>query len=175
MHWARFAPELSATVTMVLSWIISRPSASRPASWLRIRRARRRPKPGQRSDGSLGPLDEPDEAPALVLRDRAGLHETDGVAHVTLVLLVVHLEFRPAADVAAVDRMLHQALDGDDDRLLHAIAHHLADSRLSAVARFSFRGHSSPHPLRVRSPARSAGARLRHLRPSRCAPSRAAR
>src|SRR5262249_40945613 len=101
MHWARFAPELSATVTMVRNWIMAR------------------------SSRSSRPLDELQEAPPLVLGQRSRLHEADHVAHATLVLLVVHLEFLPATDVTAVRRVLHQALDGHHDRLVHPVAHDL--------------------------------------------------
>src|SRR5580765_5367411 len=105
MHWARLAPELSATVTMVRSWIMS-----------------------------LRPFDDFHEPPALVLRDRARLHEAHEVADLALVLLVVDLELAPPANVTAVRRVLHQALDGNDDGLLHAVAHHPADPDLPAIA-----------------------------------------
>src|SRR5262245_7050326 len=116
MHCARFAPELSATVTIVLSWI----TVSTSGALLRA-------------------LDELDEPPALVLRHRPRLHEADRVADLALVRLVVNLELRAAADVAAVRGMLHQALDGDDDRRAHPVAHRLAHPKLSAIA---YRRHS---------------------------------
>src|SRR5215831_21257039 len=101
MYWARFAPELSATVTMVRSWII----ADSP-------------------ERSLGALDEPHEAPPLVLRHRPRLHEADRIAHATFVLLVVHLELRALTDVTTHRRMLDEALDAHDHGLVHAVAHH---------------------------------------------------
>src|SRR5262245_7854499 len=79
------------------------------------------------------------ETPALVLGDRPRLHEADRVADPALVLLVVHLELRPAPHVASVLRVLDQALDGHDDRLVHAIADHLAHAGLAAIA---LRGHA---------------------------------
>src|SRR5512144_650716 len=111
MHWARFAPELSATVTMVLSWIMAR------------------------SSRSPRPLDETEEAPPLVLGQRARLHEADDVSHAAFVLLVVHLELLPAAHIPAVRRVLHQPLDGHDCGLVHAVAHDLADTHLPAAPR----------------------------------------
>src|SRR5262245_9299167 len=117
MHWARFAPELSATVTMVRSWIMN----------------------GSRLPGAL---DELHEAPALVLGHGPGLHEADHVTDLALVLLVVDLELLPPPHVAAHGGVSHEPLDGDDHRLLHAIAHHLAGADLSAIAfrRHGFRG-----------------------------------
>src|SRR5881296_443556 len=73
------------------------------------------------------------ETPALVLRDRARLHEAHEIAHLALVLLVVDLELVPPANVTAVGGVLHQALDGDHDGLLHAVAHHPADPDLPAI------------------------------------------
>src|SRR5437867_3997670 len=110
MHWARLAPELPATVTIVRSWIMAL------------------------SPALLGALDDPHQPPALVLRHRPRLHEADDVADLALVGLVVHLELGPAPHVAAVSRVLHQALDRDHDRFLHPIAHHLADPDLPAIA-----------------------------------------
>src|SRR5262245_52843320 len=111
MHWARLAPELSATVTMVRSWIMRVPP------W--------------RSPGSF---DDPDEPPPLVLGHRARLHEPDHVADAALVLLVVHLELLPTTHVAAEGGMLHEPLDGHDNSLVHAVAHHLAHAHLPSTA-----------------------------------------
>src|SRR5262252_5346841 len=114
MHCARLAPELSATVTIVRSWIMS-----------------------------LRPFDECDEAPALVLRQRTRLHEADRVADLALVLLVVDLELRAAPHVAAVRLVLHQPLDRHHHRLVHAVADHLAYPGLAAVANRRHRfGHT---------------------------------
>src|SRR5262249_47407836 len=110
MHWARFAPELSATVTIVRSWIIGM------------------------APGLPGALDDLHEAPALVLGQRPSLHEADHVAGLALVLLVVNLELLPPPHVAAHGGVLNESLDGHDTRLLHAIAHHLAGADLPAVA-----------------------------------------
>src|SRR5256885_2623762 len=109
MHWARFAPELSATVTIVRSWIMN----------------------GSRLPGAL---DELQESPALVLGHGPGLHEANHVTDLALVLLVVDLELLPPPHVAAHGGVLHEALDGHDDRLVHAIAHHLAGAGLPAIA-----------------------------------------
>src|SRR5881396_286186 len=116
MHWARFAPELSATVTMVRSWIMESP-------------------------GLPGAVHELHESPALVLRQRPGLHEADHVTDLALVLLVVDFELLPPPHVAAHGGVLHQALDGHDHRLVHAIAHHLAGAELPAIA---IRRHGFP-------------------------------
>src|SRR5262245_21577807 len=95
---------------------------------------------------SLRPLQHFHETPALVLRDRACLHEAHQIAHLALVLLVVDLELGPPAHVAAVRRVLHQALDGDHDGLLHPVAHHTADPDLPTIAR-RLRPHHAPSHL----------------------------
>src|SRR5215510_3076711 len=128
MHWARFAPELSATVTIVRSWIIGM------------------------APGLPGALDELHEAPALVLGHGPGLHEADHVTDLALVLLVVDLELLPPPHVAA-DRGVHdEPLDGDDHRLLHAIAHHLAGADLPAIAYRRHGVHAGLSARRAPSP-----------------------
>src|SRR5580765_1488164 len=119
MHWARFAPELSATVTIVRSWIIGL------------------------APGLPGALDELHEAPALVLGHGPGLHEANHVADLALVLLVVNFEFLPPPHVAAHGRVLNESLDGHDTRLVHAIAHHLTGADLAAAAFGRHRVHGS--------------------------------
>src|SRR5262245_52920088 len=128
MHWARFAPELSATVTIVRSWIMAM------------------------APGLPGALDELHEAPALVLGHGPGLHEADHVTDLALVLLVVDLELLPPPHVAAHRRVLDESLDGHDHRLVHAIAHHLAGADLPAAA---YRRHSVHGSRRPQRPTRS--------------------
>src|SRR5438046_6660342 len=132
MHWARFAPELSATVTIVRNWIM------------------------EMAPGLPGALDELHESPALVLGQRPGLHEADHVADLALVLLVMDFELLAPPHVAAHRGMPDQALDGHDRGLLHAVAHHLAGAELSAIA---FRRHGCPRGVRPcgpRAPSPSA-------------------
>src|SRR5882672_8670981 len=139
MHWARLAPELSATVTMVRSWIMFAPCWGRPA--------RSRPAPR----ALAGALHESREAPALVLGQRTRLHEANDVPDAALVLLVVHLELLATAHVPPVGDVLHQALDGDDHGLLHAVAHHLAYAHFPAIAFGRFRRHVvGPDPVEER-------------------------
>src|SRR5262245_6066894 len=116
MHWARFAPELSATVTIVRSWIIGM------------------------APGLPGALDELHEAPALVLGHGPGLHEADHVADLALVLLVVDLELLPPPHVAAHGGVLNESLDGHDTGLVHAFVHHLPSSDLPAAAAYRRHG-----------------------------------
>src|SRR3954467_4617152 len=79
-------------------------------------------------------FDDFDHAPPLVLRQGPGLHDADGVARLGLVLLVVRFELLGAADHLAVHRMLDSAFDGDNDRLLHFVAHNSANPRLTRGA-----------------------------------------
>src|ERR1700722_14477609 len=51
----------------------------------------------------------PQKPPMLGLRERAGLHDFDFVAHARNVVLVVHVADGSAANVLAVPRMLDQA------------------------------------------------------------------
>src|SRR5258705_2444287 len=121
MHCALRAPELSATVSIVRSWIMVHSTGPRAA-------------PG--TSGLLRPLHELDETPALFLRQGPGLHEADGVPFLALVLLVVDLEPAPPPHVPPVHRVLDQALDHDHDRLLHLVRHDLADPKLPAAPFF---------------------------------------
>src|SRR5690606_15987715 len=57
--------------------------------------------------------------PGFGFRQRPTLHHGDLVAHVALVVLVVRVDLRRAADDLAVHRMLHTALDQHRDGLVH--------------------------------------------------------
>src|SRR5687767_8820032 len=97
MTRARLAPELSATLTTVSCWIMARVSSARA-------------------------LDDLDQAPALVLRERSGLHDAHAVPGLRRVLLVVRLHPRRAGDHLAVDGVGDAPLERDDHRLLHLVA-----------------------------------------------------
>ncbi len=79
----------------------------------------------------LGTLNDFDHAPAFVLAERAGFHDTDGVADVAFVLLIVSHELGGLLDELAVLGVFDLTLDEDDDRLVHLVAHHDADSFFS--------------------------------------------
>src|SRR5690242_10845752 len=119
MHWARRAPELSATVSIVRSWIMVHSTG----------RAQRPPVTGL----LLRPLHELDGTPTLVLGQGPRLHEADDVPFLALVLLVVHLELAAPAHVTLVLGVLDQALDHDHDGLLHLVRHDLTDAHLAAA------------------------------------------
>src|SRR5688500_7090125 len=78
-------------------------------------------------------LDDLDDAPALVRGERAGLDDAHLVADGRALLVVRH-ELRRAADVAAVLRVLDEAVDAHDARLLHLVRRHDAHL-LGAAAR----------------------------------------
>src|SRR5256885_557551 len=59
------------------------------------------------------------QAPRLRLRERPRLDDADDVADVRLVLLVVRVELRRAADDLLVLRVRLHRVDADDDRLVH--------------------------------------------------------
>ena len=72
-----------------------------------------------------------DHAPALGGRQRPRLLDAHGVADARLVALVVRLELRGQADDALVERMAREALDRDDDRLVHLVGDDAADLGLA--------------------------------------------
>src|SRR5262245_41685821 len=115
MHMARFAPVLSATSSIVISWIMA--LASRCVAWCAG---------GSGGSGLRGALDDAQQAPALLRRDRPGLHHLDDVADAGLVVLVVHVELRPLADVLLVERVTDLAAHLDHERLLHLVRGDLA-------------------------------------------------
>src|SRR6185369_3468950 len=82
----------------------------------------------------LRALHELHEAPSLVLREAARLHEADRVPDLALVLLVVDLELRPLPHITPVHGVLHLALDGDHHGLFHLVAYDLPDAGLAPVA-----------------------------------------
>src|SRR6266568_3646493 len=101
MHCAFFAPELSATSSIDLGWIISGSPASRAHA-------------GQ----------DLTDAPPLVLRQRPRLLDQNAVPDLAGVRLVVSLQpLRPRND-PLVARMAVDALDPDHPRLRHLVAHH---------------------------------------------------
>src|ERR1700739_707734 len=107
MHIRVRAPELSAALSMVRNWIMT--SALR---------------------GLLHHLEQP---PGLVARQRAARGDGHEVALAAAPVLGVREEPGGAADVLAVGRMAHQALDLDRDRLLHLACHHAPRERARAA------------------------------------------
>src|SRR5687767_9559748 len=66
-------------------------------------------------------FDDFDHAPPLVLRQRPGLHDADGIARLGFVLLVVRFELLGAPHHLPVNGVLHPALDRHDDGLHHLV------------------------------------------------------
>src|SRR5512141_2015594 len=96
MHIRLFAPLLSAACSMVRIWIMSLlllPGSDR-----------------------FGALDDAHQAPGLAYGQAAALRDVDDAA------LVVRHQLGRAAHVLAVAAVLHEALDGDRDGLLHLVA-----------------------------------------------------
>src|SRR5688500_9063776 len=153
MQRISFAPVLSATLSRDSCWIIG---FSWLSSWFsRPRGAGAWPNwwgsslggPGGASgahltEGSLGLLEDLDQAPALGGGQRAGLHDQDPVADAALVGLVVRLQARRLAHDLAVERVLHAVLDGHDDGLVHLVAHDEALAGLALVALLGRLGRS---------------------------------
>src|SRR5882672_10245432 len=110
MHCTRLAPELSATSSTVLAWIMVR---------LLLHEL----------------LDETDDDEALVPADGAVLLDLDLVARLELVLLVVRLVAAARADVLAVEGVLAVGDHLDDDRLLHLRTDDLADHLAAEAVR----------------------------------------
>src|SRR3989442_4133224 len=103
-------------------------------------------------------LDEVEKAPALVLAQRARLHEADHVPHLALAFLVVDLEPVPASHVLAVVQVLDEPLDLSDHRFLHGRAddragHHLAPPSIPLLILYRH-ALGSPWPESLRTPFR---------------------
>src|SRR4249920_2094606 len=102
MHMRLRAPLLSAACSMVRIWIMSLlllPGSDR-----------------------CGALDDPHQAPGLARRQAAALRDVDDIAFLALAGLVMRHQLGRAAHVLAVAAVLHEALDGDRDGLLHLVA-----------------------------------------------------
>src|SRR3972149_4391430 len=88
----------------------------------------------RRSPALLCDLKDLGEAPALLFRDRGSLDETDGVADLGLVALIVRMELRRAAHDLLVSRVRLHDIDLDDDRLVRSTRDDGALAFLTAAA-----------------------------------------
>src|SRR6476620_634529 len=105
-------------------------------------------------------VDDFDQAPPLVLRQRPRLDDAHRVADLRRVLLVVGLQTLRARHHLAIDGVRHATLDRDHHRLLHLVAHHEARARFARVpVRGLLVGHfshgHSPRAQRALSSSRS--------------------
>src|SRR5688572_27238161 len=114
-----FAPVLSATSRMDLIWIMALALHLGPGN--------------RRVDRAL--LEDRDEAPPLRLRERARLGDLDAVALLGVALLVVGVALGVLLEELAEARIADDALDLDDDGLVHLVADDAADDRLAIVTR----------------------------------------
>src|SRR5215472_15271288 len=183
------APLLSATLSLVSCWIMLRASPRQdPRDRRRPMRTRRAapqvPQTSRREGGFWkgGPaptctsprlLDHFDDAPALLLRQRAGLHDPDQVAHLALVALVVGLEARAVLDHLLVERVALAVGDLHHHGLVHPVGDHPAEADLAEGARrrrllLLRLSHRLPHPVAVgRSSSASEVRERAPARPSR--------
>src|SRR5688572_12838060 len=111
MHWAFFAPELSATSTMLLGWIIAL-----------VAPALRGARPEYLAD-----------LPPLVLRQWARLLDQNAVPDLAGIGFVMGLDSLRPRDHALVARMSIHALDDDHAGLRHLVAHDQGFAGLSHV------------------------------------------
>src|SRR5271170_7863673 len=122
IHKISFAPVLSATLSRDSCWITSTPASSRRSFPPAIR------------PYLLGLLQDLGHAPPLGGRERPGLHQQYTVANAALVLRVVcHVLLGTAQDLAVLG-VLDAVLNGDDDGLVHLVAHHVALADLAVPA-----------------------------------------
>src|SRR6266852_9225581 len=103
MHCAFLAPELSATSSMLLVWIMARSPRS-----------------------SRGPAQDLTDAPPLLLRHRSRLLDEDAVTDLGRIRLVVGLEPLRSGDDPLVARVAIDTLDHHHACLRHLVAHHHA-------------------------------------------------
>src|SRR5208337_1628411 len=112
MHIRRLAPLLSATLSMVRSWIIGGCLSFRTRT-----------------------LYDAHQHPGLAPRHRPARLDRHRVALPALVVRIVREQFGGAADVLAVGRVLDQALDRHGDGLVHLVADHPAREQALAGSR----------------------------------------
>src|ERR1700687_68788 len=95
-------------------------------------------------------LDDREQAPGLVPRQRPARRDRHRVALARLILLIVRQQLGGAAYELAVGRMTHDALDRHGDGLVHLVAHDLSGQGAHGLAGVrGLRAHDLP-------PARSA-------------------
>src|ERR1700687_332251 len=107
MHSTLRAPELSATSKTVSDCTMSHPTGQT-----------RRCTPSHRlfEDGA--------HRPAFVAAERPRLGDQDAIAYDAAVVFVMRLHLRPARSIFFVLRVLHQAFDGNNHRLVHFFTDH---------------------------------------------------
>jgi hypothetical protein len=72
-----------------------------------------------------------DEAPAFVLAERTGLHNSDGVSDIAIVFLIVSHELGGFLNEFTILGVFHLTFHHDDDGFFHLVAHHNTDSLFS--------------------------------------------
>src|SRR5579863_8208021 len=92
----------------------------------------------------LGSLDDLDQAPALVARERTAFHDADDIADVGFVLFIVRFETRRLANDLAVRRMRDAGLRHDYDRLVHLVRGHAALLHAAVGRPFAMLLHAAP-------------------------------
>jgi hypothetical protein len=60
--------------------------------------------------------------PTFLFAEGPGLDQQDLIAHMTLVLIVMSLNFRSFPDIFLIDWLKDQTIDHDDDGFIHLIA-----------------------------------------------------
>src|SRR5277367_1272538 len=125
MHINRLAPLLSATFSMVRSWIIGAGLSFRP-----------------------GAVYDAHQHPGFTTRHGPARLDGYRVAFLALIALVMGEKLGGAADVLAVGRVLHQAFDGHRNGLVHLVADDLArEQPLSGDSGLYFGRHHALPPL----------------------------
>src|SRR4051812_13045647 len=148
MQSTSLAPLLSATRRRDSCWIMRAPSSHshdpEGGSLFSLIRSQAR---------SSRTLQDLDEAPALVLRQRARLGDSNAVALPGVVRLVVHVQLLGALQRLVVQRVADAVDDAHDDRLVHLRA---VDDALTDLPVLARRGSCLSHwlaPRRARSRA----------------------
>ena len=75
---------------------------------------------------------------------RTGLHDADGVANATLVVLVMGLDLGGAVHDFAIQRMANAILNRDGDGLVHLVADDDANAGLAHTSYFRHNAISFP-------------------------------
>ena len=73
-----------------------------------------------------GPFKDFLDTPPFLFAKRTGFGQQDLISNMAFILFVVGLHLRPLPNIFLIDRVTDEAIDHDDDSLIHFIARHHA-------------------------------------------------
>jgi hypothetical protein len=85
----------------------------------------------------------------LRFTERSGLHNAHQITNLTLVMLIMRMEFLAALDHPLIARMPQTTFHPYRNGFLHPVAHHLAKQNLSAALAHALLPFSAAHRLQL--------------------------